>query len=169
MAAKNVTRFFNPTAPGAASLARLRESGVAFNLRGLDDMIEYPAPIEHIVLDAQGTAGDGSTADSYEWAPPYPIELVKVQAACLTAAGATGTAKLQKKPSGGAYADVTDAAVNIKTGTVVFASGAIVDTAGADLVAVGDTLKAVFTSGAGGTLTGGKCIVFFRRQTAGQT
>ena len=167
MAAKNVVRFFLATAPVAADIERLAEVQAGMRAFRLDQMIEHPAPVEHITLEAVADASAGSTSDSYEWSPPYPIELLKVQAACATAAGATGTAILQRKPSGDSYATITDAAIDVKTTAGKFVTGDIVDTTGLDLVGTEDTIKGVFASGSGGALAGGKVIVYYRRQRAG--
>lgn len=167
MAAKNVVSFFRASAPLESDISRLAEVQAGMRAFRLDEMIKFPAPVEHIVLEATADASAGSTSDSYEWSPPYPIELLKFQGACISAAGATGTAKLQRKPSGGSYADVSNAAVDVKTTAGKFVTGDIVDTAGLDLVGTADTIKGVFTSGSGGALAGGKIIVYYRRQRAG--
>lgn len=151
------------TAPTPEDIATFRQMVPALNLPGIDVLLR--APLEKIELNALGSASAGSTADTETWSPPFPIQIVSAQGVCVSAAGATGTFDLQVKPSGGSFATVLAAAVDVKTGAGVFQTGTVIDTDDANLVETTGQIKGVFASGSGGALASGRVIVWYVRQS----
>ncbi len=120
--------------------------------------------VECLPLDALATVTTGSTGDSAVWSPKFPIRIIGFEAACVSAAGATGTVDLQVLPSGGSYATILSAPVDVKTGAGTFAAGAVINTAACNDVETTGKIKAIYSSGSGGSLTAGKGLVYFVRQ-----
>ncbi len=135
----------------------------------LDDVLR--PPVEWVDLDANATVSADTTLYSFSWFPPYPITIVRAEFGALTAAGATGTADLHVKPSGGSFATILSAAVDVKTPLAtytvgVYTAGTVVDTDDRHKAATTAEIKALFTSGSGGTMTAGRCRVYFVRTVA---
>ncbi len=153
----------------SAIIAALGVRALAVLGYSFDDALR--PPVQWVDLDANATVSAGSTKDSYVWLPPYPITIVRVEGAALTAGGATGTVDLHVKPSGGSYATVLSAAIDVKTPLAtytngIYTAGTVVDTDDRHKAATTAEIKAIFSSGSGDTLTGGRCRVYFVRTVA---
>lgn len=148
----------------AAIIASLGIRALAVLGFSLDDVLR--PPVEWVDLDANATVSADTTNDSMVWFPPYPITIIRVDGAALTAGGATGTVDLHVKPSGGSFATILSADIDVKTTLATYATGTVVDTDDRHKAATTAEIKALFYSGAGGTMTVGRCRVFFVRTVA---
>lgn len=151
------------SAPTAEDIATFRQMVPALNLPGIDLILR--TPVESVDLEAVADASASSTSDTTVWSPKYPIKIINAEFVCNTAAGATGTADLQTKPSGGSFGSILSAVVDVKTGAGTWQPGVVVDTDDEHLVETTGQIKAVFSSGSGGALAGGKVRVYFVRQS----
>lgn len=152
------------SAPEDNVLARYSEMEQPLRLPGLS--VALRPDVEHIDLAALASAGADSTADSETWTPKFPIKVIAFEVVCASAAGATGTGVLQAKPSGGSFASISAAAVDVKTGAGVWQPGTVIDTSDVNLILTSGQLKFVFASGAGGALALGRGRIYFQRMNA---
>lgn len=125
-----------------------------------------PAPIERIQLPIASSISAGASADSLVWSPPFPIDVISVEAGAAAAAGATGTVDVQILPLGGSYATILSAPIDVKTTAGTFVTGTVVDTDDRYKLETTGKIKAIAASGSGGALTGATVIIYFRRRAA---
>lgn len=144
------------------ALLRLRLAALGAGAEVITDALT--PQVQWVDLDAHVDPTSGTAVDSFVWSPPFPITVVMVEGACVSAGGATGTVDVHHLPSGGSYATVLSAAIDVKTGTTTYAAGTVVDTSSNHKVATTGKIKAIFTSGSGGTLAGARCRIYFVRQ-----
>lgn len=147
----------------AAAKAAIMDRVNAVFGRSIEDTLR--PPVEYVQLDAEASVSAGTTGDSFVWSPPYPITIVAVKGACLTAGGATGTVDVHVKPSGGSFATILSAPFDVKGTLATYADGTVVDTDSRHVVATTGQVKAVFASGSGGALANGRCQIYFVRTT----
>lgn len=148
----------------SAIIAALGVRALAVLGYSFDDALR--PPVQWVDLDANATVSADTTNDSMVWSPPYPITIVRVEGAALTAGGATGTVDLHVKPSGGSFATILSADIDVKTTLATYASGTVVDTDDRHKALPTAEIKALFYSGSGGTMTVGRCRVYFVRTVA---
>jgi hypothetical protein len=91
-----------------------------------------------------------------------PFKVVGVDCAYESTAGASLTLDLLKKPSGGAYASMLEAPVNVFATAKVGVAGSV--TNGKEDIEVGDSLQLQGVGGAGGAAIGCQALVYCYRR-----
>lgn len=95
---------------------------------------------------------NAATVPSMIWTAKFPFKVVAAQVGVESAAGSAATLDVHVKPSGGAFASIFTAAVDVKTGAGTAQDAAILD--GSEDVAYGSQIKLVAIGTGAGAVVG---------------
>lgn len=161
MAALNAAQFFGQflRAPTAADLDTLRAYAKGLGYVPLPQYAQFPASIFPLVLVLPSDPNN-TTVESLPVSMPFPARLWGADLGCLTAAGGTCTADIQRKVGAGAYATVFTAAKDIKTPAGAFTRYQP-ETTASDW-AFGDLIKLVVVGGGAGAVVGSRATLWLQ-------
>ena len=128
---------------------------------GHAEMHRMPAGVFAIVLTIETAVPAASSGSCARFKAPRPLTIWAAELSCESAAGATGTVDLLVD-DGVTDASILDAAEDVKTGAGV--SSRVAPEAGSQDVAFDSEIYITGASGAGGTLVGGRAILWVQFQ-----
>lgn len=146
----------------ATERATLQNHETALGRPGIDRALAA-APTFILDLSPNKQVASGGTATSLPFTAPFPFRILQIQAGGTVYGGSlsAATCDVQRKPAGGSYATVLDAAIDIEDGG---AGVEVVDYTEDDEmdIAKGTQLKAIF-SATGDTVDGATCRLVCKR------
>lgn len=144
-----------------AQLAEFAGYAKALGYVPIAEAVRHPSSHLFITVPLLEDANN-NTVESIPFRVPYPVKCWAIDVGCKSAAGATATLDIQRKPVGGAFASVLDAPEDIKTGANAFQR--VAPEVDSELWDFDDEVKAVVVGGGAGVVVGAMAVLLLQRR-----